>query len=136
MTAGTPTDRFLRMTNPSHATGPEIFAALAPAGLGVFRSGSDGKILEVNASYCKMLGYSREELLGRHFAEITHPDDVHKNIDGLHQLVAGEIPSYSVEKRYIRKDKTVVWASLFALLIKGDKDVPDTLFGFIEDITE
>lgn len=54
----------------------DIFAALASCELGVVCATVDGRFLDVNPSFCTMLGYTREELLGRNVAEITHPDDV------------------------------------------------------------
>ncbi|KAF0191306.1 MAG: hypothetical protein FD165_1902 [Gammaproteobacteria bacterium] len=123
------------MSRRSHTTVTEIFAALAPSGLGVVHGNLAGTILDVNPSYCAMLGYPRAELIGRSFTEITHPDDIRHNIDGLSELVIGNIPSYRVEKRYLCKDNTVIWASVLVIPIKGDTAAPDSLLCLVEDIT-
>lgn len=74
--------------------------------------GLDGSWLEVNESLCKIVGYSREELLELTFQKITHPDDLDKDISLLEELRTGKIPFYQMEKRYIRKDGRVVWIEL------------------------
>ncbi len=124
------------MSRLSHTTVTEIFAALAPSGLGVAYADLAGTILDVNPSYCRMVGYSREALVGRRISEITSPDDVRNDIHGFQELVSGHVPSYRVEKRYLRKDNTVVWASVLVLLIKGDNDAPANMLALIEDITD
>ena len=121
-------------TSPSKVT--DIFAALAPSGLGISHVSVDGKFLDVNPSLCKILGYSREELIGRHFSEITHPDDVSDNVEGVQGLISERPPSYRVEKRYLRKDNSVVWVTLLALLIEGTDGAADSLLVFAEDVTD
>lgn len=124
------------MTSISHVTAADIYAALASSELGVAHADLDGRLKDVNPSLCKLLGYSREELAGRHFSDITHPDDIEKNIQGVAGVISGAVPSYRVEKRYIRKDNKVIWAALLLLLIKKDGDIPDSLLVLIEDITD
>ena len=65
-------------------------------------------MLEVNDQICTMLGYSREELLQKTWPEVTHPEDVEADLALFRQLLAGEIPSYELEKRFVRKDGVVV----------------------------
>src|SRR5437016_7950200 len=65
-------------------------------------------ILEVNDELCRVLGYSREELLKKTWAELTHPDDLPRDVAGFDRVMAGEIDGYSLEKRWIRKDGQIV----------------------------
>lgn len=69
----------------------------------------NGRLLEVNDTLCRMLGYSREELLRKSFAEITEPDDLRAERKQLRQMISGKIPSYTCEKRYIRRDGSRIW---------------------------
>src|SRR6266496_2878281 len=92
-----------------------IFAE-APIGMAVV--GLDGTLLQVNKTFCEMLGYGKQELAARTLSDITHPDDVGK--DGLlaAQMFKGAITSYKVEKRYLRKNRETLWADLTATMIR------------------
>src|SRR6266700_73908 len=92
-----------------------IFAE-APIGMAVV--GLNGTLLQVNKTFCEMLGYSKQELAARTLSDITHPDDVGK--DGLlaAQMFKGAITSYKVEKRYLRKNRETLWADLTATMIR------------------
>jgi len=86
----------------------------------IFEEGPYGMVLVnrsfqftmVNKSFCSILGYTESELLHRCFNDITHPDDVAMNIENVKKLIKNEISIYNTEKRYIRKDGTVIWCSL------------------------
>lgn len=82
---------------------------------------ADGYVTLANEADCQFLGYTQAELIGMHFAEFTHPEDIAIDLDLYNSLLAGERSSYAVDKRYIRKDKTIVWGRLTVSLIK-DKD--------------
>jgi PAS domain S-box-containing protein len=69
---------------------------------------TDGRFLRVNRSLCEIVGYSQAELLEKTFQEITHPDDLEKDLDYVGQLLAGEIRTYQMEKRYFHKYGYVV----------------------------
>ena len=94
------------------------------------------RFTRVNRNFCTMLGYSEEELTGIPFAEITHPDDVNKDISLAESLMKNEIPLYNIEKRYIRKDNRIIWATLTASCARSDSGEPLYGIGMIEDITE
>ncbi len=64
----------------------------------------------MNGRYCEMLGYTETELRGKPFLELTHPDDREESGSAARRLLAGEIPSWQAEKRYIHKDGSIVWA--------------------------
>lgn len=82
----------------------------APIGMAI--TSPAGHLVEVNDSLCMLLGYSREELHDKGFREITHPDDTANSEEFFRQLIAGEINFYRLEKRYLHKDGTPVWALL------------------------
>lgn len=111
-------------------------ATFDQAAMGIAMVALDGHWLSVNQKLCDIFGYTREELLALSFQEMTHPDDLDINLDHLRQMRAGEISTYSAEKRYFYKDGTIIWASLTASLVRTDLGVPDYFIAVIEDISE
>ncbi|HTJ97187.1 MAG TPA: PAS domain S-box protein [Rhodocyclaceae bacterium] len=93
-----------------------------------------GHWLDVNAQFCQIVGYARDELLVRAFSDITAPEDVAADNQLLTQLLAGQIPSYQREKRYIRKDGTPIWVELAVSLARNAHDEPEYLITQIVDI--
>ena len=73
---------------------------------------NQGVIFESNATYCKMLGYSEDEVVNRHFKEFSHPEDLVKDMPYIMKLAKGEIDKYETEKRYLTKNGEVIWADL------------------------
>ncbi|MBE9227231.1 PAS domain S-box protein [Phormidium sp. LEGE 05292] len=82
---------------------------------------AEGYIILANEADCHFLGYTQEELLGMHFTEFTHPEDLAIDVELYKSLLAGERSSYVIDKRYIRKDQAVVWGRLTVSLIR-DQD--------------
>jgi len=74
--------------------------------------GLDGRWLKVPARLCDLLGYSESELLDSTFMNVTHPDDVEADWSQCQRVIRGEIKSFELEKRYIRKDRAIVWVYL------------------------
>jgi PAS domain S-box-containing protein len=94
------------------------------------------RFVRVNAAFARMLGYTEEELVGRSFADVTHPDDIAVQSRLARTLFAGEIPGYDIEKRYVGRDGEVVWARLRATAIEfGPANLRHHL-AMVEDITE
>ena len=89
--------------------------------VGVVTAGRDFRLRRVNAAFCEMLGYAADELLGVSFTEITHPDDVEADREGIRRLVAGETDRHAREKRYIRKDGAVCWADIVVRCVRDDE---------------
>jgi PAS domain S-box-containing protein len=106
------------------------------AAVGVANLAPDGRYLRVNQQLCETLGYSREEMLQRKFQDFTHPDDLEACLESVGRLLAGEIDSYTTEKRYLRKDGSVVWGNIAVALSRDDDGQPKFLISVIEDITE
>lgn len=108
----------------------------APVGMALLDP-DDGRWLAANRALCGFLGYFREQLLaGMAWQDVTHPDDLEADSELARRVLAGEIGSYSVEKRYLRKGGRVVWARLTVSLMRGASDEPDLFFSIVEDITE
>ena len=95
-----------------------------------------GQWLRVNQKMCEITGYPKEELLALRVPEITHPEDCERDWEAFQRVVRGEVPNYRLEKRYIRKDKTVVWVNVNMTVIRDDTGLPLFTMAAIEDITE
>lgn len=107
------------------------------AGVGVAHGDTNTRrFLRVNQKYCDILGYTREELENLDFATITYPEDLQKNLDLLEQLKRGEIPEFTMEKRYIRKDGSLVWVLLTVSPLWNPGEPPSTHITVVHEITE
>jgi PAS domain S-box-containing protein len=98
--------------------------------------GLDGRWLQVNRSLCQIVGRSERELLCLTFQDITHPDDLENDLAQVRLLLAGKIPSYTREKRYIHKDGQVIWILLSAAIVSAPDGTPRYALAQIQDITE
>jgi PAS domain S-box-containing protein len=103
--------------------------------IGMAMVGLDGRWLRVNDAACRITGYAREELLELTFADITHPDDRELSRAQSRRLLAGEIPHYVLEKRYLRKDGSTVWVRISVALARDASGAPHMFVGALEDIT-
>jgi len=106
------------------------------ASAGVARVSLDGYFVEVNQYFCDLLGYTREEMLSKTFQDVTHPDDIQRDLKQLRRALSGEIESYLLEKRYLRKDGRLLWVNLSATLVRDLNGQPEYLIGVVQDITE
>ncbi len=111
-------------------------ATFENAAVGVALVGTDGSILRANDSFARMLGYSVEELKTRTFQDLTHPDDLATNLSVLNKTLVGEAESYCIEKRYVRKDGRIVWASLTVGCVRKTGGGVDYFISVIQDITD
>lgn len=106
------------------------------AAVGIAHAAPNGAFLWLNQKFCAIVGYPREELMRMSFQDITYPADLDKNLGYMRLALAGEISSYAMEKRYVRKDQTLVWVSLTVTHLRKDDGTPNYSVGVIEDITE
>jgi PAS domain S-box-containing protein len=96
----------------------------------------NGRILRCNETFCKITGYSQPELLEMCFPELTHTEDRQRDWEIFSRAAKGEIPIYLNEKRYIRKDGSIVWVRLNAAFIRDLNGQPIRTVAICEDITE
>ncbi|MFV8339591.1 PAS domain S-box protein [Flavobacterium sp. LB3P21] len=96
---------------------------------------STGHFIEINNQFCKLLGYSEQEMKEKNFQAITHPDDLEADLLNLNQLLSGKIKEYNIEKRYYNKSGAIVWVNLSVspLFKKGEKLT--SLISIVEDIS-
>jgi PAS domain S-box-containing protein len=104
--------------------------------LGVTMTAPNFRFVQVNPAFCAMIGYTEEELTRMTFRDITHPDHIGEDIGHLRLLADKKIPVYRTDKRYIRKDGTILWASLNVSTIRSDDDILLFYIAQIEDVTE
>jgi PAS domain S-box-containing protein len=110
--------------------------AFESASIGIGLVSPEGKWLKVNPALCNIIGYSEEELLSLTFQDITYPDDLEADMEYVRQLLAGEIPYYHMEKRYIHKQGQIVWILLNGSLVRDENGSPLHFVSQIQDITE
>ena len=109
-------------------------ATFDQAAVGIARLSPDGKWLEVNQKLAQILGYSHDELLQLSFQDITHPDDLPADLEKLQEVLAGNIETYKMEKRYLRKSGEYIWINLTVALVRDQDDSPKYFISVIEDI--
>ena len=105
------------------------------AAVGMAQVSLEGPFLRVNQRFCEIMGYSRQELLRLTYREITHPDDVARDQQGVAQVLRGELSRYAVEKRYLRKDGGVVRANLTLSILRSASGDPVQFVVVVEDIS-
>lgn len=105
----------------------------APAGIG--HASLVGKYLRVNDRLCEITGYSREELLERHWQEITHPDDIGNHEGEVASVLSGQSNTYSKEKRYLRKDGEEIWVHLTVALVRDEDGKPSYFISIVTDLS-
>ncbi len=95
---------------------------------------ANGCALMANDTFCRFLDYRRDELIGLHFSVVTHPDDLAADANLYDSLLKGELESYVIDKRYIRKDGKVAWGCLSVSLVRNEQG-PQYSVVACEDIT-
>src|ERR1700745_1188047 len=108
----------------------DVFNA-SPIGIAV--ENLEGQPLFVNPAFCSMLGFSEEELCKKHCVDFSPPEDAEKDWALFQQLRAGLIPRYQIDKRYFRRDGSLVWGRLNISLLN---QTPRLVIATVEDITE
>ena len=105
------------------------------AGSGVAHIGMDRRFVRVNRRLCEMTGYSEDELLRLTGREISHPEDVDVINAQRPGLYAGEVDAVRVEKRYLRKDGSVIWVAFTMVVERNAAGEPQYEIAFFDDIT-
>jgi PAS domain S-box-containing protein len=109
-------------------------ATFAQAAVGIAHVATDGRWLIVNQKLCDIVGYACEELLERSFQDITYPEDLNTDLEYVSRMLADQIQTYSMEKRYIRKDGSLFWINLTVSLVREVSGEPKYFISVIEDI--
>lgn len=129
-------DAFRREKNHISESETRFRHAMEYSAIGMALVSPQGSWLQVNYSLCQTLGYPEEELRRLTFQQITHPDDLSNDLQQLNKLLSGEIYTYTLEKRYFRKDGEIVWTRLTVSLVRDTDNVPLYLIAQIIDISE
>ncbi len=106
------------------------------SGVGIAEVSPDGMFLMINKPFCKITGYSEEELKEKSFEDITYPEDIDVDLNYVNDLLAGKINGYNMGKRYIRKDGAVIWVNLTVSLVRDNDKNPKYFVSVINDITD
>ena len=109
-------------------------ATFEQAAVGIALVAPDGRWMRVNRKLCDIVGYSAQELMALTFQDITHPDDLAADLGEVRRMLACELTSYAMEKRYLRKDGSVVWVNLTVSLTWQADGSPDCFISVVEDI--
>ncbi|WP_194726153.1 sensor domain-containing protein [Noviherbaspirillum malthae] len=104
------------------------------AAVGIAHTTTGGKWLRINPFFCKLLGYNLEELEGKLFQDLTHPDDLPQDLSGQEDLLNGKIGSYLTEKRYIGKNGEPLWVHLAVSLVRDEQGQPRFFISVAKEI--
>ena len=104
--------------------------------VGIAMVGLDFTIMDVNSGYCQLVGHEKNELKGHKLWEFTHPESIEENKKKQKQLAVGEIESFQMEKKFIHKNGSIVYALLDANLIRNPEGNPSYFIGQVLDITK
>jgi PAS domain S-box-containing protein len=110
-------------------------ATFEQAAVGIAHVAPNGSFLRLNQKFCDIVGYTHDEMLERTFQDITHPDDLKADLEHLQWLLDGDAETYSMEKRYLRKDGVIVWVNLIVSLLHQETGEPDYFISIVKDIT-
>ncbi|MBD2448366.1 PAS domain S-box protein [Nostoc sp. FACHB-152] len=110
--------------------------AFHQAAVGIAHVGLDGRWLLVNQRLCDIVGYTPQELELRTFQEITHPEDLEAALKYVNEMLIGIIQTYTMEKRYIRKDSSIIWVNITVSLTHTSAGEPKYFIYVVEDISD
>ncbi|MGZ9117015.1 MAG: PAS domain S-box protein, partial [Methylocystis sp.] len=110
--------------------------SFANASIGFAMNGPDDTHLDANRAYCVITGYTHEELLALKGSELIHPDDWPATRALAERMLAGEIPGFVVENRYVRKNGENIWVRKSVSLIRSADGEPRWIITLVEDVTE
>lgn len=104
--------------------------------VGMAITSSEKGWLQVNDELCRMLGYSRDELLELNWDQLTHPDDLEADLAQFQRLLAGDIDEYFIKKRFFHKDSSVVWTELSIGCVRGADGMVEYVLALLVDVTK
>ncbi|MDH3267437.1 MAG: PAS domain S-box protein [Ignavibacteria bacterium] len=107
------------------------------SGIGMAILSPDGQLTKVNSTFCEMLGYKEEEMIGTNFRDVTHPGDLDKSLEMVKELLTNDsLESKSIEKRYLHKKGDVIWALTTISLIRDTNEKPSFFIAQVQDISK
>jgi len=106
------------------------------AAIGIAHVSLEGRFLRINQHFCDIVGYKLEEMLAHTFQEITHQDDLDADLEYVRQLVSREIQTFSMEKRYFKKNGSIVWVNLTVSLVRKPSGEPKYFITTVKDISK
>ncbi len=106
------------------------------AAVGIAHKDADGRLLRVNQRFCEIVGYPREELVQESFQDFTRPEDLAAELENYTRLFRGELSSCSMEKRYIRKDGSLIWIDVCLSLQCDAAGQPEYTIAVLQDISQ
>ncbi len=104
--------------------------------IGISEASPEGNYVGANEEFCRILGYTKDEILQSGIKDVTHKEDYSREINLYRQLIAGEIPFYRMEKRYACKDGAIIWTELLRSIVRDSEGVPLYTIGAERDITQ
>ncbi|WP_293678584.1 PAS domain S-box protein, partial [uncultured Phenylobacterium sp.] len=110
--------------------------AFEKAAIGKALVGLDGRLLRVNQAFARMVGYAASELLELDFQSLTFPADLDADLERLRSLRAGDTDSYTLDKRYVRRDGACVWGRLSVSMVREPDGSPKHYIAQIQDLTD
>lgn len=123
------------MSEQKHAE--EVFkSAFAYATVGMALADIEGNFIEVNKAFINISGYSKKELKKLNYKDITHPDDLPDNLNQVEGMLKGHIPGILIEKRFIKKNKDIVYVRNNVSLVRDPEGLPKNIVVLTQDITE
>jgi PAS domain S-box-containing protein len=117
------------------ASEQRLSAVFSQAALGINVTDLEGRLLEANTKFCSILGYTIDEIRDWTMLDLTHPDDRRKTALCARRLVLGEIENYAIDKRYRRKNGSMVWCHVTVTTLRTEDGTVTRLVGIIQDIT-
>jgi len=118
------------------ASESRLRALFDQAAVGMAVVDMDGRYVRVNQKLADIVGYAAAELVGMNFKQVTHPDDLAKNFEMRRRRRRQEVDSYSLEKRYIRKDGSTTWVNVTVPTVRDSDGEPHQMLVVVEDIAE
>ena len=119
-----------------HATEKRFRGTFENAAVGIAHVSPTGQWLRVNERICQITQYEREELLTKTFQDITYPEDLDADVAHVKRLLVGKADSYTMEKRYLRKDGSLVWVNLTVSGVRTAEGAIEFFIAVVEDISE
>jgi PAS domain S-box-containing protein len=115
---------------------PAFRAIFEDAPIGIVVVDADLKVVDVNAAYCDLVGYTEAEMMSRRIPDFTHPEDQARDAEFLKLVLAGSLPHYRAEKRYITKNGETVWASITVTALLDKSGVSRYAFSMAHSLTD